>query len=318
MRRRRRHSNHAEGLPAPDDPSFRVTCNEIAEQLSKSWRFKLQVIGIVALALFALAALTSGIVGWSIFASLAKERQRFQEQAQRDIGNAKEALEIEIAEQFKKENVQKTMEAAAGKEAAALLQKSVEPSIKDFQQRLDTSREDLEKRFTQFNKVITKNEEKSSANVESLRTELARLQKRNDLTALADKAISEGDVEAYRQLERMVGMAKGDESNAAISELVRVFQTYSIFSGVSRTGGVHLNASEINPAKNKEEQLEIDDLLPLLRIDNPLGRAKVAELIAKKAKRGSYKTEEVIAEALKRETHLEAFRQLAIAFRSTT
>ncbi len=194
MRRRRRHNDHATGLPDPDDASFRVACNEIAEQLSKSWRFKLQVIGIVAGALFVLAAVISGIVGWSISASLTKERQHFQEQAQRDIGNAKKALEAEIAEQFKKENVQKTMEGAAGKEAAALLEKSVEPSIRAFQQKLDTSRDDLDKRFNQFNEVITTNEEKSASNVESLRNELARVQKRNNLTALADKAISEGDV----------------------------------------------------------------------------------------------------------------------------
>jgi hypothetical protein len=249
----------------------------------------------------------SGIFGLSISAMIKSQRQQFQQDARREITNARNGLEVEIAEQFKKENVQKTMETAAAKEAAALLKRSVEPSIKDFQQRLDTSRDDLDKRFTQFNEVIAKNEEKSSANVESLRTELIRLQKRNDVTALADKAISEGDVEAYRRLEKTAEIAKGEESNAALSELVRVFQTYSVFSGVSRTGGVHLHPSEINAAKNKEEELEVDDLLPLLQIDNPLGRAKVAELVAKKAKRGSYKTAEAIAEALQRETHLEAF-----------
>ncbi len=318
MRRRRRHNDHTAGLPGPDDPSFRVTCNEIAEQLSKSWRFKLQVIGIIAGALIVLAAAISGIVGWSISANLAKERQRFQDQAQRDIGDAKKALEAEIAEQFKKENVQKTMEAAAGKEAAALLRKSVEPSIKAFQQTLDTSRDDLEKRFKQFNDVVTKNEKKSASNVESLRTELARLQRRNNLTALADKAITEGDVEAYRQLETLMTTSKSEEMNAVASELFRVFQAYSVFSGVSRTGNVHLIVSDIDPTKSKEEELEIENLLPLLRLDDPLARVKVAELISKKAKRGSYKTAEAIAEGVKHETHLEAFKALDLAFQAAT
>jgi uncharacterized membrane-anchored protein YhcB (DUF1043 family) len=265
-----------------------------------------------------LAAAISGILGWSISASLTKERQRFQQEAQLEIEKAKEALEAEIAEQFKKENVQKTMEAAAGKEAATLLAKSVDPSIKAFQQKLDTSREDLDTRFTQFNQVIAKNEAKSASNVENLRTELARLQKRHNVTALADKAISEGDVESYRRLEVLSKTNEGEERNAVTSELFRVFQAYSIFSGVSRTSGVELKAHEINSAKNKEEELEMEDLLPLLKLDNALGRVKVAELISKKAKWGSFKTAEAVAEALKQETHLEAFKTLDLAFRAAT
>lgn len=318
MRRRRRQEEQYTHLPHPDDPSFRVACNEIADQLSKSWRFKLQVIGIIAVILFVLAATISGIVGWNISASLSRERQRFQEQAGREIGKAKEALEDEIADQFKKENVQRTMEAAASKEAAALLAKSVEPNIKSFQQKLDTSGEDIDKRFKQFDEVITKNEEKSAANVENLRTELARLQKRNNLTALADKAISEGDVEAYRHLEGLMKAPEDEERYAVTSELFRVFQAYSVFSGVNRTSGIELKVHEINPAKTKEEDLEIDELLPLLKLDNALGRVKVAQLISKKAKRGSFKTAEALADAIKRETHLEAFKTLGSAFQRAT
>ncbi len=84
--------------------------------------------------------------------------------------------------------------------------------------------------------------------------------------------------------------SEGEEMNAVTSELFRVFQAYSVSSGISRTASVHLIVSEINPAKSKEEELQIEDLLPLLKLDNPLGRVKVAELISTKAKRGSYKT----------------------------
>jgi hypothetical protein len=112
--------------------------------------------------------------------------------------------------------------------------------------------------------------------------------------------------------------SEGDERNAVTSELFRVFQAYSIFSGVSRTSGIELKAHEINPTKNKEEDLEIEDLLPLLKLDNALGRVKVAQLISKKAKRGSFKTAEAIVEGLKQETHLEAFKMLGSAFQAAT
>lgn len=301
----------------PSRANFRVTCNEIAEELSKNWRFKLHVGGLVATALFLLAAAIGGIVGWSMSATLASERQRFQDEAKREIGTAKEAIEAEIAEELKKENFQKTMELTASKEAAALLAKSVEPSIKNFQQKLDTSHADLDVALKKFNEVIQKNEEKSASNVENLRIELTRLQEGNNLTALANKAISEGNVEAYRRLETlMVKTPQGEERNAVISELFRVFQAYSVFSGVSRTSGVHLRVSEINRKKSKEDELDTEDLLPLLKEDQPLVRVKAAELISKRAKRGSYKTAEKIVEALKLETHLEVFKALDLAFQT--
>ena len=133
MRRKRRHDGHRAELPHPDDPLFRVACNEIAEQLAKSWRFKLEVIGIVSVIFVLLAVAVSGIFGLSISAMIKSQRHQFQQDARREITNARNGLEAEIAEQFKKENVQRTMETAAAKEASALLKRSVEPSIKDFQ-----------------------------------------------------------------------------------------------------------------------------------------------------------------------------------------
>jgi hypothetical protein len=112
-------------FPDASQANFRVACNEVAEQLSKNWRFRLHVGGLVVTALFLLAAAIGGIVGLSISATLVSERQRFQEEAKREIGTAKQAVEAEITQELKKENVQKTMEVAAGKEAAALLAKSV-------------------------------------------------------------------------------------------------------------------------------------------------------------------------------------------------
>jgi hypothetical protein len=313
---------HVSGNPPPfpeaSQANFRVACNEIAEQLSKNWRFKLHVGGLVITALVVLGAAIGGIVGWSISSTLAGERKEFQKQAHDDIESAKKAIEVEIAQEFKKENVQKTLDTSVAKEAPALFSKSVEPNIKAFQQKLDASETNLDKRLTEFNKTISENERKSTSDVEGLRNELARLQRRNNLTALTDKAISESDVEAYHQLETLVSTSEGEERNAALSELFRLFQAYSPMSGVSRTSGIKLDVSKINPTKTKEEELDIGDLLPLLKDSNPLARTKATELIATKAKRGSYKTAEAIVEALKREQYLEGFKALDAAFQAAT
>lgn len=310
---------HPPPFPEASQANFRVTCNEIAEQLSKNWRFKLHVGGLVITALVVLGAAIGGIVGWSISSTLAGERKEFQKQAHDDIESAKKTIEVEIAQEFKKENVQKTLDTSVAKEAPALFAKSVEPNIKAFQQKLDASETNLDKRLKEFNETLSKNEEKSTANVEALRSELSRLQKRNNLTALADKAISEGDVEAYHQLENLAKeRPEGEERNAAMSELFRLFEAYSPMSGVSRTGGVTFDASKINSTKTKEEELEVSEVLPLLRHDDAMTRTKAAEFISKKAKRGSYKTADAIVEALKNEKHLEAFKALDFAFQAAT
>jgi hypothetical protein len=312
-------SEHPRPFPETSQANFRVACNEIADELSKSWRFKLHVGGLVITALIVFTAALVGIIGWSISESLKSERQHFQEQARQDIGTAKQAVDDEITEEFKKENVQKTLDTAVAKAAPTLFAKSIEPSIKAFQQKLETSEANLDKRLKEFDNTITKNEKQSASDVETLRTEVSRLQKRNNLTALGDKAISEGDVESYHQLENFVNEhSDGEDKNAALSELFRVFEAYSPMSGVSRTAGVTIDASKINPKKTKEEELEVNEVLPLLRGEDFMTRTKGAEFISKRGKQGSYKTAEAIVEALKKETNLEALKALDLAFQTVT
>lgn len=220
-------------------------------------------------------------------------------------------LEALVADQFRNENVQRTVERAAGAEASRLLAKSVEPNIRSFQSKIDDVATRVDRRSQEIEGVVEKTK-KAASDIESLRGELARLKERNDLTALADVAISQGDVEAYRKLERMTSSLEKDEArNAALAELFRVYQAYSMFSGVSRTAGIQLNVPAINSHKLKEEELDVDELLPLLNEPDPLARAKVGQLISKKGpKLKSFKTSEAVYKALKNETHLEAYKVL--------
>src|SRR5437764_815113 len=125
FRRKRRRKN----FPKANDPNIRVVCNEIADELSKNWRFKLHVSGTVIASFIALVAAIAGIVGWSMSATLTRERHTFEDNAKKEIGTAKEAIEHQIAIEFEKENVQKTVELAAASEAERLLAKTVDPRI---------------------------------------------------------------------------------------------------------------------------------------------------------------------------------------------
>ncbi|HMG06305.1 MAG TPA: hypothetical protein VK581_12675 [Chthoniobacterales bacterium] len=315
VRRNRRRKN----FPKANDANIRVVCNEIADDLSKNWRFKLHVGGLVVGSFVALVAAIAGIVGWSVSATLTRERQTFEDNAKKEIGTAKEAIERRIAIEFEKENVQKTVELAAAAEAERLLAKTVDPRIQQFEKILNEASSEAERRAKDLKEVVKRTEEDASS-IESLRGELARLKQRNDLTALADTAISNGDVTAYRQLEAIVASNDGKENKAAaLSELFRVYNAYSLFSGVKRTAAISVDAHAINPKKNKEEDLDADDLLPLLKEEKtPLFRVKIGELLAPKLKQGSFKTAEILADALRTETSLEGFKVIGALLSQVT
>lgn len=153
-----------------------------------------------------------------------------------------------------------------------------------------------------------------------MRSELARLQNRNELTALADKAISQGDVVSYNKLEELASTSPDQEQkSAALSELFRVYQFFSVFSGVTRTDNIHLNTAAVNPAKQKEEDLDAPELLRVLReAENPMARLRAAQLVVGKAKHGSYSTIVELESALRRETNLDAMQKIGHALAKVT
>lgn len=157
--------------------------------------------------------------------------------------------------------------------------------------------------------------------LESAKTELARLKRRNQLAALADKAIGEGSVSAYKELDKCsLSPLSDDDRNAISAEDVRVITAYS-FAAPTRIGSLKINASTLNPMKRTEEDLSVADIMPFLSPTvepNGLARAKLAKLLSTKVKAGSYKTAEAVATAIRNEDHLEAIKELLIVFRAVT
>src|SRR5205085_8531955 len=73
---------------------------------------------------------------------------------------------------------------------------------------------------------------------------------------------------------------------------------------------VKLDASAVNDAKTREEDLTVDDLLHVLSNSDPKARARAAQLIGERAERGTFTAADRLAEALRNEPHLEVIRRL--------
>lgn len=297
-------------FPDALDANFRLACNEIAEELSKHDAFRRKmsqrIWGGIAATAGGIATLL-GVGFWALLGYVSTE-------AKLKISEAHRAVEMKIAEEFQRDSVQKTVEAAAGKESTRLLASSVEPSIANFREKIDSLSGDVDQRFSAFQTSVKRDEQELTSKLQSASQELARLKKHNDISALAAKAINEGDVSAYRKLDEMTkGESDPEWRNASAAELVQVIQMYSMF-GPTRAHGVRIIASVVNPSKKDESELTIEELLPLLSNEQPIARAKIAELIRSKAKKGSFRVATALIEAIKKETHLEAFKDLGEAF----
>jgi len=293
------------------DANYRLICNDVAEHLSKNFRFKLQVVFIVLLGLLGLTASVGGIVGYSIAAAVSKERQHFEDEVRRNIATTKQSMKEQITSEFNKDNVKTTLQSVASSEASQLVNRSIAPAIADFEKRIQENKTALDKQLADFKSTIELSGKNVSTDVDSLRAELLRLRTRNDITALADKAIANFDVASYRLLDAIAEKnPESDERVAAVSELYRVYAAY-IFEQSSRAGTLHLNAAAINPNKKDEQDLDLDELLPLISTtNNQIERIRIAELIETKAKPGSYHTAKAIADILKHETNLGVFKVL--------
>jgi hypothetical protein len=307
-RSRRRSSKR----PLPEgDAKTRILQNDIAEELSKNWRFKLQVIGISIISLFSAASVLFGILGWGFYGFLKDQNEVLKKNAYQEIAQTKKAVEDEIKAQLQTKSVTEIINKSASEQAKLIINNALNPSISEFQSKFDKSSVDLNDKISQTSKAAEESLHKFDVQLKLLTT-------RNEITALADRAISDGDIEAYRKLNKLASSSDSSISSPATTELFAVFDAYSIFSP-SRIKNIKYDAKLFNPQKTKQEDLSLEDIMPQWEhLKQPLGRAKLAQLMSAKVRRGSYSTAKFLAEAIKAETHLEVLRYLGVAFQRVT
>jgi hypothetical protein len=220
----------------------------------------------------------------------------------------------QIRLEFEAPKIKSAMESVAKDEAAVLLRAEVHPAVTSFKAELGILGKDINSRLSEFDSFLKSQQDAIAKSVEAQRVELKKLQDRNDITALADKAIADGDVEAYRKLESLAEGAASSLDSAALAELFRVYHAYSPFAP-TRWPGLKLNPTAFDAKKTKEEDLDAQDLYSvLLKVQQPEARARIATLLSEKGKVGSFATAQAIVRSLKNETHLEVIKRMRGAF----
>jgi hypothetical protein len=131
-----------------------------------------------------------------------------------------------IDSEFKTERIREIVSTAAKEQATDMLQVQVRPRVESF----NSSLTDLQKRYSsdyqaigaQVSQLAASNREASSLNG-VLSSQVDRLKRRNDVTKLADDAISNMDKGSYMQLLSLITTGPDDEIRSlAETEMLRV------------------------------------------------------------------------------------------------
>lgn len=276
-------------IPKVTDPEFRIACDEIAESLSKKWRFKLSIFGMIVLS----GLVFLGALGWTMNNLLETE-----------IRTTKVKVDKFIETEFQKENIKKTIQQVASNQASKLMQDQIQPlvtkSMEDFYHYLDDQK-----------KIIDKD-------MATLKQEINKLQERNSVMNLADKAIVQGDVSSFQELKKM--LINSPANIAVTAEFYRVIAAY--LSPAPRRWIPPLNTRDINPYAKSDQELSEWELLQVLKNPNnsnkSLVRARAAKLLVPKSVPGSNSTAKAISDAIKNENNLEVIFWLKEVFAHVT
>lgn len=232
-------------------------------------------------------------------------------EARAKIDSAKQTVENDVKLQLEAENYRMLVRKVATEKASEILDKAVSPAVAEFNSVID-------RRLTEFDSYLKTQREEIDWNVKKIKSELAILERRAELFELADKAIADGDVEAYR---RIVILAESDSKPlepAALAELFRVVGAYSI-GAPRRWMSVHLEPTKVDPAATREEDLAATALLQALNIaSQPEARGRIADLLNSKISPQSTEHAAALVDAIKKETHLEVIRRLKLVFSKIT
>ncbi len=148
-------------------------------------------------------------------------------------------------------------------------------------------------------------------------SEISQLKNRNQLTRLADEAITRGSRSAYMQIANIAESSRDtSQVNGAQAELLRV---KFFFASGTRSASYMLPMATLYPSvKSKtEEQLTQKELIDLL-LDSEKDwrvRRRVAFLLGDKR---SYEVAESLAEAIRSDTSLDVIKESVYSFEAIT
>lgn len=143
--------------------------------------------------------------------------------------------------------------------------------------------------------------------------ELTELKIRDNLTSLADKAVSQGSREAYLNLKQ-IAIKFGPNRNAAISEISEIVSRWNSMTSLK---GINLPEKKLsNGAIGKESDYTTKELIEILLFDSQyLFKGRSAQLLANRKE--NYVPEALIL-AIFSDKHLEVVKEATLAFSKLT
>lgn len=260
----------------------------------------------VFLAIITLFGIIGLITGWSIL---------------QFVDQTKESINDRIALEFQAPKIKETVEAVAKEQSIELLNQEISPEVQKFKLDISSKIADAESLSQESNKKFEKYLESMEQNYDikykSLSYELDKLEKRNKLTELADKAISQFSRSALNELEsryhNALAISDSITWSAAISEILRVKSNYA--SG-SRHAGQNIVGTYPDGTIKREEDYTTGELIALLLRDEDWRiRARSATILENHKEIG---VAEALLECAKKEENLIVLKESIRSFRTLT
>jgi len=223
------------------------------------------------------------------------------------ISFANKRIEDLITKQFDEPRIKQTLTEVANTKAEDILMKQIRPEI-------DNLKAEINKELGSVKELAEDLKTKYAADYSSFNLEVVKLKDRNRLTELADMAISNRDVVAYSELEKIANdSTKPELIPAAVSEIKRI---KTFFATMTSVKGLFLIQKGPLGTELKDNDIPTTGLISYLRNNNNwLARVKAAELLANRKEKG---VPEVLIEIMKNDTNLEVRKVALQSFESIT
>lgn len=249
--------------------------------------------------------------------------------------NTAKFISNSVAVKFAEPTIKQTLNDVAMNQAKVIIEKEVNPGIKQIKQYIEkeltsfneyindfkTQSEEeynvlnneikkIRKEIVRFKKYLDNTKAKYSSEYEELEQQVKILEKRSELTRLADKAIANGDSKAFEDLKKYTSQNVSENiSDTAKAELLRVKKFYI---GMTRIKGRDISYKGLLGRKYTGDEISTSVLIKNLKTNSDWRvRVKSAELLGKRKEENIAK---VLLKAVKEDENLNVRKEALDAF----
>ena len=212
-----------------------------------------------------------------------------------------------VSQKFAEPYVRETFQDVAKTRASEMLTNEIQPEVTRFY-------DETTKQVQNFQGFLDNLKSDFQNQYQTLSEEVSRLKKRNDLTVLGDRAISDGDSEALDELQ-ILSKDSADLTTkaAAIAEYRRVVSFWTL---MSRTDSGSFTVTSKDGTTKKDQENSTSDLVLYAISDPHLEiRAISARLLGQRRETGA---PEALLHLARTDKHLEVRKYATESFKSVT